>query len=250
MVTFDMLRSVELKGEKVVNLESGGASAGWSPSSPWPSPEVTPLTVGGVRFSQCTVGGPTRVAGEELSLPDLASLFAAEGYISEPIHVVQMPDGELTSLDNRRLWAAREAGLDEVTALVMHWTDPMMLPGRRARSLGADTDLIDQDGEFGARGQLISLQGSTPQTALQAIAHRALRQRNRLGVADFPLSGSLELPRYSGEIRGPTAQSARLRERLDAARRVGSGKDGEVPMLQRQLRFSHRRGDQGKGIVR
>jgi hypothetical protein len=250
MVTFDMLRSVELKGEKVVNLESGGASAGWSPSSPWPSPEVTPLTVGGVRFSQCTVGGPTRVAGEELSLPDLASLFAAEGYISEPIHVVQMPDGELTSLDNRRLWAAREAGLDEVTALVMHWTDPMMLPGRRARSLVADTDLIDQDGEFGARGQLISLQGSTPQTALQAIAHRALRQRNRLGVADFPLSGSLELPRYSGEIRGPTAQSARLRERLDAARRVGSGKDGEVPMLQRQLRFSHRRGDQGKGIVR
>ena len=116
----------------------------------------------------------------------------------------------------------------------------MMLPGRRARSLVADTDLIDQDGEFGARGQLISLQGSTPQTALQAIAHRALRQRNRLGVADFPLSGSLELPRYSGEIRGPTAQSARLRERLDAARRVGSGKDGEVPMLQRQLRFSHR----------
>lgn len=67
-----------------------------------------------IRFSQNTIGGPTRLAGEWISVPELVNQFREHRYVSEPVDVVRMPDGGLFSLDNRRLFAAQEAGLPEI----------------------------------------------------------------------------------------------------------------------------------------
>ena len=80
-----------------------------------PTRQVLPVSVLSVRFSQCTVSGPTRLHREEVALTDLIAVFTKEGYVSQPIQVVRMLDDGFTSLDNRRLFAANTAGLDTST---------------------------------------------------------------------------------------------------------------------------------------
>lgn len=58
----------------------------------WVSPAV-------IRFSQSTVSGPTYLNAHEMTLADLEQSMRDHGYRSEPIDVVRMPDGQLTSLD-------------------------------------------------------------------------------------------------------------------------------------------------------
>ena len=36
----------------------------------------------------------------------------SDGWKGDPVDVVRMPDGKLTSIDNTRIAAAREAGID------------------------------------------------------------------------------------------------------------------------------------------
>ncbi|RZQ63632.1 hypothetical protein EWH70_13385 [Amycolatopsis suaedae] len=48
----------------------------------------------------------------------------ANGWVGEPIDVVRLPDGRLTTLDNTRVVAARHAGID-VRARVHEYDEPL-----------------------------------------------------------------------------------------------------------------------------
>ncbi|WP_240522778.1 hypothetical protein, partial [Bacillus pseudomycoides] len=67
-----------------------------------------------IRFSQTSVNG-----SEEL----IASM-KANGWKGDPIDVVKMPDGKLTTIDNTRVAAAREVGI-EVQATIRNYSDPL-----------------------------------------------------------------------------------------------------------------------------
>ncbi|MBC2258107.1 T7SS effector LXG polymorphic toxin [Listeria booriae] len=67
-----------------------------------------------IRFSQTSVNGSD----------DIIASMKANGWKGEPIDVVRMPDGSLTTLDNTRVAAAREVGID-VQATVRNYDDPL-----------------------------------------------------------------------------------------------------------------------------
>ncbi len=66
-----------------------------------------------IRFSQKTVNG----------LDPIEASMKSKGWVGEPIDVVRMPDGQLTSFDNTRLLAARNAGI-EAQVRVHEFGDP------------------------------------------------------------------------------------------------------------------------------
>ncbi|WP_260444426.1 ParB/RepB/Spo0J family partition protein [Listeria cossartiae] len=65
-----------------------------------------------IRISQTSVNGSDEI---------IASM-KANGWKGDPIDVVRMPDGKLTTLDNTRVAAAREAGID-VQATIRNYDD-------------------------------------------------------------------------------------------------------------------------------
>lgn len=67
-----------------------------------------------IRFSQSSIND---------AVPIIESM-KQNGWIGDPINVVRMPDGKLTSIDNTRLLAASEAGID-VQAVVRNFDDPL-----------------------------------------------------------------------------------------------------------------------------
>lgn len=67
-----------------------------------------------IRFSQTSVNGSDEI---------IASM-KANGWKGDPIDIVRMPDGSLTTLDNTRVAAAREVGID-VQATVRNYNDPL-----------------------------------------------------------------------------------------------------------------------------
>lgn len=67
-----------------------------------------------VRFSQTSVNGSR----------DIIDSMKASGWKGDPIDVVKMPDGQLTTIDNTRVAAAREAGI-EVKAIVRNYDEPL-----------------------------------------------------------------------------------------------------------------------------
>jgi filamentous hemagglutinin len=75
---------------------------------------IDPVEVG---FSQTTVSRvKTRtdpITGKMISysFDDIVSGMRANGWQGEPLNVIRMPDGTLTSIDNTRLLAARQAGI-------------------------------------------------------------------------------------------------------------------------------------------
>jgi hypothetical protein len=92
----------------------------------------------------------------------------ASGWVGEPIDVVRMPDGELTSVDNTRLLAAKNASID-VRANVHEFGDP--IPAERANTLR-------------------SRKGEMPTTWGQAILNRIDKQ-NSLYRTTYPYGSPL-----------------------------------------------------------
>lgn len=45
-------------------------------------------------------------------MDDIANSMRANGWVGDPIDIVRMPDGSLAALDNTRVLAANQAGLD------------------------------------------------------------------------------------------------------------------------------------------
>ncbi len=101
-----------------------------------------------IRFSQTSVNG-----SEEI----IASM-KKNGWQGDPIDVVRMDDGELTTLDNTRVVAARAAGID-VRANVHGYNDP----------------LPDQ----ATRRRFTTPKGGVPQTWGQAVENRIGKQSSK-----------------------------------------------------------------------
>ncbi len=163
--------------------------------------QVTWLRTDRVRFSQTTISGPTKLHGQDITLPDLVESFRQYGYISDPIQVVPMPDGRLTSLDNRRLWAAQQAGLEYISAIVRDPSDPFAAPREQIDHLQLRRGLRDRCGELGPSGAVLFETGSKPTTVFHAVLFRSAKQGRARSGATFPLLGSPEPPRYTGEKR-------------------------------------------------
>lgn len=74
-----------------------------------------------ISFSQATVSGRT---SDGLTHDELVAAMRRDGWQGDPVDVVNMPDGAPTSMDNRRLLAAREAGIP-IEADVRNASDPL-----------------------------------------------------------------------------------------------------------------------------
>lgn len=67
-----------------------------------------------------------RVSGTQYTYDNLVQSMRANGWKGDPVDVVKMPDGKLMSMDNTRIAAAREAGID-VKATVRGFDDPLRI---------------------------------------------------------------------------------------------------------------------------
>ncbi|WP_275671814.1 DUF637 domain-containing protein, partial [Pseudomonas mandelii] len=87
-----------------------------------------------IRFSQNTVSfnKTDRISGTNYTYDDLVQSMKTNGWKGDPVDVVRMPDGKLTSMDNTRIAAAREAGID-VNASVRGFDDPLTPAIQEAR---------------------------------------------------------------------------------------------------------------------
>ena len=67
-----------------------------------------------VAFSQNTVSFHKidRKTGQTYTFDDLVESMRLNGWQGDPVDVVRMPDGGITSMDNTRILAARRAGID------------------------------------------------------------------------------------------------------------------------------------------
>ncbi|MBK0093653.1 hemagglutinin repeat-containing protein, partial [Erwinia sp. S59] len=79
-----------------------------------------------IRFSQNTVSynKTDRDSGVRYTYDDLVSSMKKDGWKGDPVDVVKMPDGNMTSMDNTRINAARDAGI-KVEANVRNFSDPL-----------------------------------------------------------------------------------------------------------------------------
>lgn len=147
--------------------------------SPRPGPPNGPrqvlLSVKSVRHSQTTVNSPTRLFGIHVSLHELVAIYRHNGYLGEPIAVVPMPDERLTSLDNRRLWAVRKAGLQEIPAII-HDPDAPWGTFEQRDFLRRRSPLVDHAGEVGPPGRILLNTNEFPTTHSMAVLARCGRQ--------------------------------------------------------------------------
>jgi uncharacterized protein YukE len=121
------------------------ASLGSAPLVPAPV-TLDPSTI---RFSQRSVTGASPISDS----------MRSDGWVGAPIDVVRMPDGDLTTIDNTRVLAARQAGID-VSANVHGFDEP--LP---ADMIGRFTTRAGPVSTWGqAVGQRIGRQNATLRT--------------------------------------------------------------------------------------
>lgn len=118
-----------------------------------------------IRFSQNTVG-PDHL--------DIQASMSQDGWRGDALDVVRQQDGTLTSMDNRRLRAARDAGLDRVQVRVHE-------AGKRLPA--------DWVKRFSDPGQ------PAPTTWEEALRIRTAKQGG-----GFPELGTFELPRARGGV--------------------------------------------------
>ena len=124
-----------------------------------------------ISFSQSSV--TYQKAGKPYNYDTLVSDMQSNGWTGSRLDVVNMPDGAPTSLDNTRLLAAREAGINaEVN--VHNFNDP--LPEQRANSLQQPD-------------------GSIPHTWGEAIQMRVQKQTDPKGWAKKYPNGSIYDPK-------------------------------------------------------
>ena len=97
--------------------------------------KIESLAANDVRFSQSTVSynKVDRITGDKYTYDDLVQSMKTNGWKGDPVDVVKMPDGAFTSMDNTRISAAREAGVN-VQGNVRGFNDPLpadMIANRR-----------------------------------------------------------------------------------------------------------------------
>ncbi|WP_211297617.1 LysM peptidoglycan-binding domain-containing protein [Ottowia oryzae] len=82
-----------------------------------------------VGFSQSWISA--RRPGVDYSFSTLTEGMGASGWVGRPVDVVRMPNGTLTSIDNTRILAARQAGI-RIHANIRGFDDPIRDTSRRA----------------------------------------------------------------------------------------------------------------------
>ncbi len=107
---------------------------------------VDPATI---RFSQHSVTGTAAITDS----------MRSDGWVGAPIDVVRMPDGDLTTIDNTRVLAARQAGID-VSANIHGFDEP--LPPDMIGRFTTRTGSVTTWGQ--AVGQRIGRQNATLRT--------------------------------------------------------------------------------------
>ncbi len=148
-----------------------------------------------IRFSQENVKPRTH---DGITIPKLVESMRTEGWKGNPIDVVELPDKSLLSIDNRRLLAAREAGID-VPVIRHHPDEPF--PEKRGKSIFfRPNHSIRQlpDGSLvrgGTEGEILYKKKDNPLTWGEAALFRAARQPKNPDGSQFPLTGRLEPPR-------------------------------------------------------
>ncbi len=173
--------------------------------------------------------------GEFISVAELVGVFRDQGYVSEAIEVARMTDGTLTSIDNRRLLAAREAGLASVSAIRRGMRDPMPA-GARREHLRASRPIVDRLGELDPVDQVLFPARAAPETMSQAVIFRCASQRPQPGDGPFPLFGSFNQPvikpnkKHQPVIPGPSS-GMRLTGRTEVANR-GAPQSGEASLTE------------------
>ena len=127
---------------KVCGRYIDDAAEAWRVYKQGPGPEVKlpkseTLKADDIRFSQNTVSytKKDRSTGEKYTYDDLVSSMKRDGWKGDPVDVVKMPDGKVTSMDNTRIRAAREAGID-VKANVRAFDEPLTPEIKEARGWG------------------------------------------------------------------------------------------------------------------
>ncbi|KAI3490375.1 hypothetical protein L1887_45200 [Cichorium endivia] len=107
-----------------VKLAIDGSTSGKIASNTKKEP-VT-LNANDVRLSQNTVSfnKTERDTKQKYTYDDLVTSMRKDGWKGDPVDVVTMPDGKATSIDNTRIAAAREAGID-VKATVRNYNDKL-----------------------------------------------------------------------------------------------------------------------------
>lgn len=130
-----------------------------------------------IRFSQNTVSHnkTDRGTGVKYTYDDLVSSMKKDGWKGDPVDVIKMPDGKVTSMDNIRISAAREAGI-KVEANVRSYNEKLT-PSEIER-------FSDRKREF------------VPQTWGEAITGRINKQSGGFGTQN-PYSSN-EPPRITG----------------------------------------------------
>ncbi|MCE2860259.1 MAG: hypothetical protein LW731_10510, partial [Oxalobacteraceae bacterium] len=146
-------------------------------------PNTTPISVTStntiaaseIRFSQNSIsfGKIESTTKQAYTYDDLVASMRTNGWKGDPVDVVRMPDGRLTSIDNTRIMAAREAGIDAQV---------------NVRSFDAPLT-ADEIGRFTKGGQV-------PSTWGDAVMIRINSQSGRFGVK-YPY-GADQLPRLTG----------------------------------------------------
>ena len=99
--------------------------------------KVKSIPANEIRFSQNTISyaKKDRVTGESYIYDALVKSMKTKGWEGEPVDVVRMPDKKLTSIDNTRINAAREAGID-VKAKIHEFNDPLPMEMIKMKRFG------------------------------------------------------------------------------------------------------------------
>ncbi|MFM5080216.1 RHS repeat-associated core domain-containing protein [Aeromonas veronii] len=142
-----------------------------------PRPPVVHLDPQDIRFSQNSVSfnKTERGSGKPYTYDDLVASMRENGWQGDPIDVVKMPDGGLTSMDNTRVRAAREAGV-KVQARINDFGRPLT-EAERERFTKA---------------------GSIPDTWGEAILLRINSQKPKVFAKSNPYGSNVE-PKLSGK---------------------------------------------------
>lgn len=87
-----------------------------------------------IRVSQTTVSYKKvdRGTGESYNYDTLVASMRENGWQKDPVDLIRMPDGKLTSMDNTRIAAAREAGI-EIQGVEHAFDEPLTLAIQQAR---------------------------------------------------------------------------------------------------------------------
>ncbi|WP_236883897.1 hemagglutinin repeat-containing protein [Dickeya fangzhongdai] len=162
---------VGMKGMQVESAVNKGSSAKPGNSS------LSSFDANEIRFSQNTVSNnkTDRGTGVKYTYDDLVSSMRKDGWKGDPVDVVKMPDGNMTSMDNTRISAARDAGI-KVEANVRNYDDKLTSSEVERFS--------DRKRDF------------VPQTWGEAITGRINKQSG--GFGDKNPYGSYDAPRITG----------------------------------------------------